>query len=169
MRRILGIVAAMLGVVVLLGLTVGALLPVEHTATGSREVAGPPHEVWAVLSLVQGYPDWRPDVDSVEILARGQRGPSRWRETGSSGVITYRLEASEPPGRRIVAIDDRDLPFGGRWIYELEPTEEGTRVTITEEGEVYNPVFRVISRFVIGHDATINTFLQALAGRFEGG
>jgi uncharacterized protein YndB with AHSA1/START domain len=168
MRRILGIGAVVVGVVVLVGLGVGYLLPVEHTATGSRDIPGPPHEVWAVLSLVQGYPDWRPDVDAVEILARGQRGPSRWRETGANGVITYRLEASEPPGRRVVRIDDPDLPFGGRWIYALEPTAGGTRVTITEEGEVRNPVFRLISRFVIGHDATINAFLAALAGRWEG-
>ena len=168
MRRILGIVAALIGAVVLLGLAVGYLLHVEHTATGSREVAGPLPEVWAVLSLVQGYPDWRPDVDSVEILARGQRGPTRWRETGANGVITYRLEASEAPGRRVVRIDDPDLPFGGRWIYQLEPMDGSTRVTITEEGEVRNPVYRVISRFVIGHDATITGFLEALAGRWEG-
>jgi hypothetical protein len=168
MRRFLGLAAAVVGAVVLAALGVGFLLPAEHTASESREVAGPPHEVWAVLSLVQGYPDWRHDVRSVDILARGQRGPTRWRETGASGVITYRLEASEPPGRRVVRIDDPDLPFGGRWIYELEPVDGGTRVTITEEGEVRNPVFRLISRFVIGHDASIDALLQALGGRFEG-
>lgn len=166
MRHILGIVAALVAAAVLVGLLVGFLLPVAHTATGSREMAGPQHEIWALLTVVQGYPDWRPDVDSVEILARGQRGPTRWRETGPGGVITFLLEEAEPPGRRVVRIDDPDLPFGGRWIYQLEPVDGGTRVTITEEGEVRNPVYRLFSRFVIGHDATINVFLDALAGRF---
>jgi hypothetical protein len=35
-------------------------------------------------------------------------------------------------------------------------------VRITEEGEVYNPVFRFISRFVIGQTRTIETYLRDL-------
>jgi hypothetical protein len=63
-------------------------------------------------------------------------------------------------------IADPSLPFGGRWVYELEPTPSGgTRVTVTEEGEVYNPIFRVVSRFM-DQSATIKEYLTDLAGRF---
>jgi hypothetical protein len=35
-------------------------------------------------------------------------------------------------------------------------------VTIREDGEVYNPVFRFASRFIIGHDATTRKYIAAL-------
>ena len=40
----------------------------------------------------------------------------------------------------------------------------GTRVTVTEEGEVYNPIFRVVSRFM-DPSATIRQYLTNLAAR----
>ena len=39
----------------------------------------------------------------------------------------------------------------------------GTRVSITERGEVYNPIFRFLSRFVFGHTGTMETYLRDLA------
>lgn len=39
--------------------------------------------------------------------------------------------------------------------YRLVPDGAGTRVTITENGEVYNPLFRFVSRFLMGHTSTI--------------
>ena len=36
---------------------------------------------------------------------------------------------------------------------------------ITEDGEVYNPVFRFMSRFIIGHAATLDQYLTALGKR----
>ena len=38
-------------------------------------------------------------------------------------------------------------------------------MTITERGEVYNPIFRFVSRFVLGHEKTINTYLSAFERR----
>jgi hypothetical protein len=35
-------------------------------------------------------------------------------------------------------------------------------VRITENGEVYNPLFRFVSRYVIGHNRTIDAYLRAL-------
>ena len=48
------------------------------------------------------------------------------------------------------------------WTYELTPADSGTLLTITESGEVYNPIFRFISRFVIGHTGTMEGVLRAL-------
>ena len=33
---------------------------------------------------------------------------------------------------------------------------------ITEDGEVYNPVFRFVSRAVMGHTAMLDAYLKAL-------
>ena len=42
---------------------------------------------------------------------------------------------------------------------ELIPRGDSTTLRITENGEVYNPVFRFVSRFVFGHSATIEKYL----------
>jgi hypothetical protein len=38
----------------------------------------------------------------------------------------------------------------------------GTSVRITEDGEVYNPVFRFVTRFILGETATIDAYLRAM-------
>ena len=41
----------------------------------------------------------------------------------------------------------------------------GTVVTITENGEVYNPLFRFMAHYVFGHEGTIETYLRQLSER----
>ena len=41
------------------------------------------------------------------------------------------------------------------------------RLTITEDGEVYNPFFRFMSRFVFGQTATLDEFVRNLEGARE--
>jgi hypothetical protein len=48
------------------------------------------------------------------------------------------------------------------WTLKLEPMDGSTMLRITEQGEVYNPVFRFVSRFVIGQTRTIETYLRNL-------
>ena len=43
---------------------------------------------------------------------------------------------------------------------------EGQRDVVpiqSEDGDVYNPIFRFVSRFVIGQHRTIDSYLQGLA------
>ena len=108
------------------------------------------------------FPKWRSDVEGIEVTARTPR--LQWRERGSNGTITYELQENDPPRRLVTRITDRTLPFGGTWTFTLEPSGDGTKLTITENGEVYNPLFRVMSRFVFGHTATIDRYLLDLQG-----
>ncbi len=154
--------------VVLLGAVclVGAMLPVAHTASATRTIVGAPESVWAVLVDVQSYPEWRSDVDSVQVIGLpGAR--RRWIEYGSGGSIPFAAEVEAPPRRLVSRIDTDELPFSGTWTTVLEVSDQGTTVTIREDGEVTNVLFRFISRFVIGHDATILSFLDALTVRME--
>jgi hypothetical protein len=75
---------------------------------------------------------------------------------------------SDPPRRRVTAIDDASLPFGGTWTWELSPEGQGTRLTVTERGHVDPPLFRFLSRFVFGHDATLRRVLSDLSRRLDG-
>ena len=91
-----------------------------------------------------------------------EAGQIVFREHGRD-TVTYRVETIEPPRRLVVRIADTDLPYGGAWTYDFaSSTDGGTQLTITERGEVYNPVFRFLSRFVFSHHATIDAYLRAL-------
>jgi uncharacterized protein YndB with AHSA1/START domain len=162
------IVVLLLAVVVGLGLVVvviGYLLPVKHVAAVSATIPATPDAVWAALTDPTSYPKWRGDVTAVEMLL-ADSGHVAWREQGKNGAISYVIEEAEPPRRLVTRITDKSLPFGGAWEYAVTPDGSGSRVRITEHGEVYNPVFRFVSRFIMGHTATASAYLKALGARF---
>jgi hypothetical protein len=78
--------------------------------------------------------------------------------------LTYEAETSLPPEHLVTRIVDKGLPFGGSWDYAISHDGPGSKLTITENGEIYNPVFRVVSR-VMGQTASIDAYLTALAAR----
>ena len=57
---------------------------------------------------------------------------------------------TDPPRRlRTEVVDNRQ--YGGTWTWDLEPTNEGgCHLTITEDGAIYNVVFRFVARFFMG-------------------
>jgi hypothetical protein len=162
MLKLAVIAVAILFVLALVVVAVGYALPVAHAASRQASLAQRPDAVFATLTDVDHFADWRGDVTKVDVLSTE---PLRWREHGRNGEITFVVMESVRPVHLLTRIDDRGLPFGGSWSYDLVPNGAGTTVTITERGEVYNPVFRFMSRFVFGHTATMDAFLAALAKR----
>ena len=160
---VLGILVAVVVVVV----AVGYSLPERHVASRDAVFQDPADKVFAVLLDVDSYPRWRSDVRTVEILSREPL--LRWREHGSNGAITFERQEANAPARLVSRIADPSLPFGGHWTYALTPHDGGVRLAITEEGEVYNPLFRFMSRFVFGHTATMDTFLADLRAHLQKG
>ena len=158
MRIALYVVGGLLALVLVV-VVIGYMLPKEHTASRDVTVAASPERVFALISTPAEYPKWRSDVDSVEVLPP-EGGKDRFRELGSNGPILLRVEESVPAKRLVTVIADPTLPFGGKWTYELTPSGAGTTLRITEDGEVYNPVFRFMSKFVFGHTATLEKYLE---------
>jgi hypothetical protein len=161
--RIVIIVVSGLALLVGVVAVIGLMLPQNHVATRAVRVRQTPEQVFAIISDVEKVPTWRADVKRVDVLSP-DNGLTMFREHGSD-VVTYRVELSEPPRRRVVRIADENLPYGGTWTYEVTPAAAAaplTQVTITERGEVYNPIFRFMSRFVFSHHATIDAYLIAL-------
>jgi uncharacterized protein YndB with AHSA1/START domain len=145
-------------------IAIGAMLPVQHVASRSAVLAAPLETVWHLITDVDGFPGWRHDVKRVE-RRPDREGRPVWVEDTSSGRITLAVDRAEPPRLLVLRIADPDLPFGGTWTYELSSDRGGTVLKITENGEVYNPLFRFLSRFVFGHDGTIKGYLAALEKR----
>jgi polyketide cyclase/dehydrase/lipid transport protein len=158
---------ALVCLVLLIGLValIGLALPRDHVASRTATFNRPISDVWLAITDVRSFPAWRSSVTRVEVL--GQE-PRRWREDGSDGTLTLQTVEAREPVRLVLEIADTDLPFGGRWVYDLTPAASGTALTITEQGQVYNPIFRFVSRFVIGHTATIDTYLADLHKKFGG-
>ena len=158
-----------LGLVMIVAVVVivGSLLPKRHVAARSIILHQPPEVVFA---LIAGPPTWRQDVRKYEPLSGPEGvagGKVVWRETDSHGeTITYEEVESTPPNRRVIRIADPKLPYGGSWTYELAGSGGGTELKITENGEVYNPVFRFVSKFVMGHTASLDKYLRNVAQHF---
>jgi hypothetical protein len=141
-------------------LLIGAALPKQHVVSRRILLQASPNDVFA---LIAGPSDWR--GFKYELLTES---PLKWRETDSSGsVIAYERVETTAPKRIVNRIADPKLPFGGSWTYEIEPNGSGTGLTITEHGEVYNPLFRFVSRFIMGHTATIEKYQRDLAAHFK--
>ena len=164
--RYLLIAAAILGALVLLIVVIGWSLPVKHTAASEVTINTPAGPLYDLVTDVERYPQWRSSVERTERLP-DSAGKARFREVGSDGTILYEVESTEPNRRIVTRIADRSLPFGGSWTYELIPRGDSTTLRITENGEVYNPLFRFVSRFVMGHTRTIDTYLRDVAQHFE--
>jgi uncharacterized protein YndB with AHSA1/START domain len=164
LRWILVILAILLLILVAIALA-GAMLPREHTVTRSMFLKQTPETVWAVITDHANEPKWRADVVSVTRLA-DRNGHELIEEKDKHGN-SMKLETveSQPPTRLVRDVVDNPI-FSGRWTYELRAQNGGTMVSITEHGSVPNPVFRLISRFVIGHTTSLDKFLTALAGKF---
>lgn len=140
MKWILWIVVSLVAAVGVIAV-VGYLLPVGHEASRSAEFNKPPEAVYALISDLQNYRAWWPENETeVEVV-----------------------EAA-PPAKFVTRIVG-ETDFGGTWTMEIVPTSGGSRLTITERGEVYNPIFRTLAKFVFGHASTMESCLAAAKKR----
>lgn len=158
------ILVVALAALVALAAVIGLFLPKGHRASRTVVYSAPPEAVFAAISDVARFPEWRSGVKAVEILP-DDRGLTRFREVGKHGAVVYRIELREPPSKLVTRIDDPSQPFGGSWTLLVKPVAGGSELTITEDGEIYNPIFRVMSKLVFSPYATIDTYQADLRRR----
>jgi polyketide cyclase/dehydrase/lipid transport protein len=164
MLKWLLLVALGLATLVALLAVVGTFLPKGHRASRTVVYAASPARVFATITDFARFPEWRSDVKTVELLGDDGQGV-RFREEGKHGAVKYHVELRQPDSKLVTRIDDPSLPFGGSWTLELQPVPEGTALTITEDGEVYNPIFRVLSKTIFSPYSTIDTYQADLRKR----
>lgn len=143
MRWLLSGVGIVIGIVAVLA-GIGYSMPNAHVAQAEADYRAGPDSVYAILSDLDGWPDWHPSVGSLTPLGDSSSGSS-WRITGPDGSMTIALADEDPPNR-FVTLADGGM-FVGRWTYRVEGRGDRTRVTITEEARIDNLVIRGLTVF----------------------
>ncbi len=143
---------------------VGSLTPVGHHAASSIELDQPPQVVFDLLTDFERHGEWR-DLESLYRLP-DLDGLPYWRETGRRGAMDFVVEEQRPPHHFVTRIVGEDLPFGGRWIYDIDARPEGSVLTISEDGEIEHVIFRALSHYVFGYHATQQGYLREVAAHF---
>jgi hypothetical protein len=160
----LGLIVA-IGLAVLLISLIGWRLPKQHSASRSILLHQASDRVYAVTRDFASMPKWRADVREVTV-STAPDGRIHFREDGKQGSINYELAEDVPAQRMVTRITDTDLGYSGKWTYVLAAEGANTRITITEDGEVSNVIFRFLSRYAFGHTASLDTYLTSLAKEF---
>jgi hypothetical protein len=132
--RWIAIVAGGLVVVVAGIAIIGSMLPRAHKASRTLRVKRAPADVWPVV--IQATQTSSTPVDVLE---------------------------SSPPHRLVTRVTEAEKNFGGTWTIAIAPAASGAEITIAEDGWVANPIFRFVSRLVIGHHATMDGILKKVA------
>lgn len=166
LKRWLILVAGVIAALILVVLIGGLMLPEGHQASRTLVTKQSPQAIWDAINDHASEPQWRSDVTSVVSL--GERsGKPVWQENYKDGnKVTLITTESRPPGRMVRELTDLDGPFSGRWEIDIAPTPEGSNVKITEIGRVSNPIFRFVSKYIIGHTTFMERYLKGLAGKF---
>lgn len=138
MKWMLFAVVAIVAVAAIVAI-VGAMLPRNHVASRTLATTKAPAEIWALVS-----------------------NPAFSKAATGQDVAVETIE-SIPPRKLVTKIADPNQPFGGTWTFAIAPAASGSTLTITEEGWVSNPIFRFVSRFVMGHHYTMDTYLKNVA------
>jgi len=133
MKWIMIATAALIALIVL-ATVVGAMLPRNHVASRTIRLHRTPDQVWAAYT----------------------------QATAASSVPVDVIE-NDPPRRMVTRVKETEKMFGGTWTCVVTPVPDGATITITEDGWVANPFFRFVSRFIIGHHATMDGVLKQMA------
>lgn len=140
MRWVIWIVASLVAVVGVIAL-IGFFLPVSHVASRSAEFDKPVEQVFALMSNPAAYEQW-------------------WL----GATVKSEVVEMVPPSKVVTRVVG-ETQFGGTWTIDITPTPAGSRVTITERGEIYNVLFRALSKLVLGYTRTMESCLAAAQKR----
>ena len=164
MKKALLVVVGVLVILIIAVVVIGLLTPEEHRASRTLKTKQAPQVIWDAINDHANEPKWRDDVASVTSVGE-KNGKPVWQENYKDGnTVQLATTESKPPTRLVREIAEEG-PFSGRWEIDITPTPEGSNVRITEIGKVPNPIFRFVSKYVLGHTTQMTKYLTSLAKR----
>jgi uncharacterized protein YndB with AHSA1/START domain len=143
---------------------VGLLLPRTHSASSSVTLKQPIDSVFSTVRDMESLPKWWTGVTVSERVA-GATG-ERWKQVGGGNTMQLDVVDVQPPaGFRTKIVEEKGAPFGGEWVYTLTPANGGTTITVTENGWIGPPPFRVVMK-LMGEHRTLDGMLTALGKHY---
>jgi uncharacterized protein YndB with AHSA1/START domain len=133
------------------------------TATGEVQIDADPHTAFAVLSALEQWPSWNPDVKSVEVKGRVEPGTVFCWKSGAS-TLTSKLEVVDPP--REIGWTGTTMGIRAIHVFHFVPSANGTVVRSEESWDgILANIFPGFSSRTI--DKTINNVLAHLKTEAE--
>lgn len=96
------------------------------------EIAADPELVWEVLTAIDRWPSWNPQVKSMDLQGAVAEG-SQFRWKAGPGTITSTIRRVDPP--RLIALTGKTLGIDAIHEYRLEPRDGQTLVQTEESYE----------------------------------
>ncbi len=159
--RILVLVIVFIGI----AFAIGYALPSHTTHTRTIAIKQMPEAVFALLADVQGMPKWNRHMEKVEMLPPVD-GREATRQTFQGNmVMTIITTESVPPSHLVRTMGDASGPFSGSWTYDISPTSDSSKIALTEQSDVKNPIARLMMR-IFGPTKYVDDHLSDLAQHF---
>lgn len=142
MATIAALVATPVLTVVLLA-SVGQLLPRHQGASLTRIFPEAPEVLWQLITDLDEQPTWRRGLTRVERLP-DQGGRTAWLEFHGREAEAVRVADARAPLRLVTERVGEDAGGEASWEWELAPVEEGSRLTLTRQVVVHQPLARAV-------------------------
>jgi hypothetical protein len=124
------LIAGILAIIIVLVFMLVVSLPSKRSATKSVKFDHSCVAVWQVYTDVTSQPNWRPDVEKIELLK--QEFPRSWVEVFRHGPAITFAEVVSTPGETIELVFDAEGRFRGDYQATFSPIGEGCVGSFTE-------------------------------------
>lgn len=165
LATVVAVIALACGGVAAYGLT----LDETHKAVESSVIKAEVGDVFARQLDVPKHKEWRTDVSEIRDFKAEEEGKASWVEVWNDGTEMRMWFAEVVKDKTLkLRTEHSGGVFYGAWTFTFEEADEGTRVTITEEGRIPNAFFRGMNNLMNRDQAaTIRGHLAALKAACE--
>jgi uncharacterized protein YndB with AHSA1/START domain len=172
MKTLLVVVAVLCCMVVLALLVfyiAGSRMPREHRSQLTATFAADRPTVWRAITDYDAMPQWWAAVRSVRVERLTDGTVITWNRDAHGNEIPFKTAEMSLQRKLVRVIVPTDQPFGGTWTFELaDAPAGGTTLTLTEDGWIQPPIFRAVSKWIVGLDSTQRDFIASLGKHLAG-
>lgn len=131
-----------------------------HVVQMRIDLDAAPDTVERLVRNASGWAEWNEavgDVEPVEDVA------GAWRVSGDVGRVRLAEDPQAGEGAKTYLV--QRTFYSGRWSFDVEPRDEGSRVTLTEQARIDNLVVRGLA-VVWDNAGGLGAYLSGLAAHF---
>jgi carbon monoxide dehydrogenase subunit G len=146
----------------------GMVLPSAYSSTASTVISAPPSDVWATMVDWESQESWRKDIEAFELVS--DVDPVTFELEFKGGQVLRYVQSDVVANEHLVwtGLGVHDPTLDARWTVDLVAEGDGTRVTVTETGDIEGPVARVINYNLVGMYLMPRLYLIDLAAHHGG-